>query len=130
MRWRTRDIAALLIAVLFVFMAGCGGIGQALFGPLPEGAIPWEERLPRDKAYAFNAAYNGIAKDYRYQAKMPDLSEAQLDLLKAKWSVMSEVYPLINTYSGVANAGGFPSVESEDAILMFLNQLGARLGRF
>ena len=115
----------IVLSMVLFLMVGCA----TLFGPPPEGAVPWEQRLPVDKAYMFNSTYNSFAKDYKSQAAMPDLSEATKQLLKAKWTVMKEVYPLINTYSDIANTGGTPSQESEDKILAFLNHLGARLGK-
>lgn len=120
---RTKLYHFIFVMVLLFFMVGC-----AKFFALPEGAVPWEQMSPKDKAYVFNSTYNHLAEDYKYQATMPNLSEAQKDLLKSKWAVMKEVYPLIVTYSNIANTGGIPSPESEQAILMFLNQLGARLG--
>ena len=118
----------IVVIVLLVFMMGSVA-GCAKFFALPEESVPWDQMLPKDKAYMFNSSYNSIAADYKYQAAMPDLSDAQKGLLKAKWTVMKEVHPLIKTYSSIANTGGIPSPESEAEILKFLNQLGARLGK-
>lgn len=110
-----------VMLVVLVFLVGCATI--------PEGSVPWDQMTYKDKAYQFNLTYNHLVADYKQMAAMPNLTDAQKELMRIKWEVFQELWPLITIYSQTANAGGVPSVDSEEAILIFLNQLGARLGQ-
>lgn len=116
----------ILMAVLFVFV----GCAQYLSGVSVEtmASKGWSNMTPQERSIMFLHAYNSQYRDYLEMADMTDLTEVQKTIMRAKKSVLKEVYPLIGVYIEVVEAGGVVSQDLENQILKLLNSIGSRLG--
>jgi hypothetical protein len=86
---------------------------------------PWSEQTPQDRLVWMMGIYNSVDADYRSMASMTNLTDAQKKVLQAKKQIMTQVYPLIDSYRIMVNQGGTPDPTTEQAILTLLNQLVA-----
>lgn len=113
---KVKLLAGLIICLAFV---SCATLGIQ--------SKPWAERTPQEKALAILESYNSVYKDTMSMALMPNLTEAQKQMVRSKKAMLKEVYPLIQIYVGIIESGGIPSAADEQAILDLLNRLGGRI---
>lgn len=116
----------ILMAVLFVFV-GCATYMTGASIETMEGK-DWSTLTAKQKTILLLHAYNSQYRDYLEMAGMADLTEVQKVIMRAKKSVLKEVYPLIGIYIEVVDSGGVVSPDLEDQILRLLNSIGSRLG--
>jgi len=104
-----RQIKLAFIAVLVLaFAVGCATMNV--------------EITPKAKlAYMFQM-YNAQHEDYMNMAKMPNLTDAQKTILRAKKPVLETLQTLIPLYDTSIQAGA-PSASTEQQIYNLLNQL-------
>ena len=110
---RSIRIAALLM-VFAVLFAAC-----ATFGP----AKPWTQMTPKEKSLFFITTYNRQFDDTMKMAVLPNLTEGQKEIVRAKKAILMQAYHPIRIYESIAVSGGIPSPQDEAAILEFINQL-------
>jgi len=67
--------------------------------------------------------YNSQYMDYKSMTQMPNLTEAQKEILRKKKEILMKLWPLINTYNQIVDKGGVPSATQEQMITNLLNQL-------
>jgi uncharacterized cupredoxin-like copper-binding protein len=114
-----RRLLALLTAFLFV-------VGCQAFGQIKE--LKFDEMNSKQKATWMNEVYSFQYDDYKMMAAMPNLTENQKKAMRTKKKVLTEVWPLINLYSGYVDTGIIPAVELESQIMSLLNRLIAKGG--
>lgn len=84
---------------------------------------PFTQMTFAEKATYFQEWYNKQYDDTMMLGKSTNLSEAQLKVYRTKWDILRKVYPLIKTYKKLVDDHGVPSLENEQEILNFINQL-------
>ena len=82
---------------------------------------------PVGKATLYLKIYNAQAEDYKMLAAKTTLSEDEKKILRGKHALLTEVYPLLELYSGYATTGQVLPEHLEPAILNRLNMLGGKL---
>ncbi|MBV6343418.1 hypothetical protein [Candidatus Magnetobacterium casense] len=107
-----------LILICIVFATACATVGIKDYSTM----------TPKEKAYFFLATYNKADAEYRIQAVMPNLTDKDKELLRAKKAVMVEVYPLIDAYKMAVEQNVTIPPTLEPLILSLLNRLGTKLG--
>lgn len=112
---RRRIIYAGLAVVLLMAVVACATNGMKSFGDMSH----------KERAAFFMSVYNSQADDYKIMAANPALTEDQKKLLREKKKIMTQVYPLIGTYTAYVDAGTAPTPEVEQQILTLINQLTA-----
>lgn len=110
-----------VIGVLVLMLVGCAYL-QSTFG-----VKPWADRTPSEKSLAILETYNTEYRNTMSQAKQPNLTEPQKQVVRSKKDVLIKVYPLIGIYDKTVLGGGTPSKADEDAILALFDQIGAKL---
>ena len=103
--------------LLVMFLAGCATLGVK----------PWAERTPKEKALVILEAYNAEFQNTLSMALNPNLTESQKQVVRQKKAILMQLYPLIQLYVGVIEAGGIPSASDEQAILNLIDQLGGKI---
>jgi hypothetical protein len=89
-----------------------------------EGSLkPVSEMTPKEKATFFMGVYNSQAEDYKAMVAKPNLTNEQKQVLREKKKVLTEVYPLIQSYTTYVDAGAMPTPEVEASIMNLINQL-------
>jgi len=89
-----------------------------------EGSLkPVSEMTPKEKATFFMSVYNSQAEDYKAMVAKPSLTNEQKQVLREKKKVLTQVYPLIKTYTSYVDAGAVPTPEVEASITNLINQL-------
>ena len=111
---KRKFIAVYLIALLFLFV-GCAGMQIS--------NQPVTEMTPKQKASMMMGMYNVQYDDYLLKVAILNLTEEEKTILLAKKKLLTEVYPLIQSYDMIQAAGGAITQEAEDNIFSFLNNL-------
>ena len=111
---RARALA--LIAIVAIVLAGCT-IGQAPDTPL----TPLEKA--KKTATWINDTYATQYDDYEATVKLPNLTEAQKQILRTKYQVLQEADPLIGMFNQAVDDGLVPSPELERQIMDLLTRL-------
>jgi hypothetical protein len=89
-----------------------------------EGSLkPVSEMTPKEKATFFMSVYNSQAEDYKAMIAKPNLTNEQKQVLRKKKEVLTQVYPLIQSYTTYVDAGAVPSPEVEASITDLINEL-------
>jgi len=88
----------------------------------------WGDMTGMERLTIILHAYNTQYEDYKAMAALPDLTETQKDILRARKKILTEVYPMIGVYASVVVSGGEVSPSLELEIMRLLNSLGAKIG--
>jgi hypothetical protein len=86
------------------------------------GAKPFDELTPKEKLAYMYQVYNAQHEDYMAMAAMPNLTEAQKEILRKKKPILNSLQTLIPAYDQQVRLGA-PSAQSEQQIYNMLNQL-------
>jgi len=62
---------------------------------------PITEMTSQEKADLATAVYNRQAEDYEARVKLPNLSEAEVKVLNAKYQVLQHAWGMIDTYKKI-----------------------------
>jgi hypothetical protein len=84
---------------------------------------PVSDMTPKEKAAFFMGVYSSQAEDYKAMVARTNLTIEQKKILNAKHKILTQVYPLIEKYTGYVDAGGLPTPEVEASIIDLINQL-------
>jgi hypothetical protein len=84
---------------------------------------PFNEWTPKEKAGWFLGTYNAEYDDYMLQAKSPNLTDAQKQVLRVKKEILTQVAPMLGAYAGYVEKGVIPPSELELQIMQLLNRL-------
>ncbi len=105
------------VIILAVFIAGCATLGFK----------SWVDRTPKEKALAMMSFYNTQYKDTFNLATNPSSTPAQKEMAMAKKAILKKLYPAIQAYDSIVVMGQIPSIDLENQILGYINQLGGAL---
>ena len=105
----------IIVLAVLLLMVGCATVQTVT------------ELDPVGKATLYMKIYNAQADDYKMQAAKTTLSEEEKKILRGKHAVLTEVYPLLELYSGYATTGQVLPEHLEPAILYRLNMIGGKL---
>jgi hypothetical protein len=114
MQKRVKTFAALWL-VVFLGVMGCAGM-QA-----PQQSF--EDMTPKQKATWMMGVYNAQFDDYKLKVALPNLTNDEKAVLRAKREILTQVYPLIQAYDMTQASGGTPTVTAERQVTSMLNQL-------
>lgn len=89
------------------------------------GTKSLSEMNPKERATWMMGIYNSQARDYKAMVARPDLTNEQKDTLRKKKAVLSQVWPLIKTYTAYVDSGATPTKDVEDQIITLINDLTA-----
>jgi hypothetical protein len=110
-----KSIYLIVVAFLLVGLASCMH---------KEGSLkPVSEMTPKEKATFFMSVYNSQAEDYKAMVAKPNLTNEQKQVLREKKKVLTQVYPLIQSYTTYVDAGAVPTPEVEASITNLINEL-------
>jgi hypothetical protein len=112
---RTNRKAIILFVVLLFALGACVSAEK--------GGKSLSEMTPKEKATWFMGIYNSQARDYKAMVARKDLTNEQKDILRKKKSIMTEVWPLINTYIAYVDTGAVVTKTVEDEIIGLVNDL-------
>lgn len=108
-------IALVLVMILALFVVGC-----------PKG-IPQEDLTPLEKAQMtatwINDTYTAQYDDYQAMASRTDLTDAQKEILRVKYDILTEVDPLRKAFNEAIDDNLVPSRDLENKIMEMLNRL-------
>ena len=108
-------LTALCIAMALTFIvAGCASQVQQ-----------FQDMSPKEKATFFMKVYNGQFDNYQAQSTNPDLTDEQKKMLKVKYDLLKTMWPLVNAYNMVVDAGSTPGPQTEQELLNLIDQLAA-----
>lgn len=113
-----RRIRLSFVVVCLFFLMGC-------VTPGGEGPKPLSEMTPKEKATWMMGIYNAQARDYKAMVARPDLTNEQKEVLRKKKDVMTQVWPMINTYNAYVDSGAVVNKSTEDQIIKLINDLTA-----
>ena len=116
-----RNLKWLPIILGVFLLIGCAGM-QGLPGEQPK-VKSIEEMTPKERATFFMGIYNAQARDYKAQVKRANLTNEQKEVLRQKKKIMSQVWPMINTYNAYVDSGAVPTKAVEDQIITLINDL-------
>ena len=108
----------IMLLVLVAFLGGCAGLMQQA-GELKS----IDEMTPKERATWFTSVYNSQDRDYRAMAARSDLTAEQKEILRKKKAIMTQLYPMIQTYNLYIESGAVPTKEVEDRIIEMINNL-------
>ncbi len=105
-----------LILLAVVFLVSC-------VTDQDKGLKSFADMSHKERATWMMGIYNSQARDYKAMVARPDLTNAQKDILRKKKAALTEVYPLISTYTTYIESGAIPTKIVEDEILKIINDL-------
>jgi hypothetical protein len=114
-----RNVKWMVIILYVLFLAACVTSGQK------DGLKSFSEMTHKERATWMMGIYNSQARDYKAMVARTDLTNEQKDILRKKKSIMTQVWPMINTYTTYINSGAVPTKEVEDQIIKLINDLTA-----
>jgi ABC-type glycerol-3-phosphate transport system substrate-binding protein len=101
--------------VLALMLVGCAGMQK------PEQSF--SDMTPKQKVTIMMGIYNAQYDDYKLKVAIPNLTEEEKQVLRTKKQVLTQVYPLIQSYDLIQAAGGTPTAEAEANIMQLLSNL-------
>jgi len=107
-----------LLVLLVAFLVGCAGFMQQT-GDLKS----IDDMTPKERATWFTSVYNSQDRDYRAMVARSDLTTEQKHILRKKKAIMTQLYPMIQTYNLYIESGAVPTKEVEDRIIEMINNL-------
>jgi len=107
----------LCLAVMLAVVVGCATTG-----------ITTKPLAAKQQASIWMIVYNSTYDDTMAMAKNPKATQAQKDMAAKKKVILTQVFPLLKIYAGIADTGGTPSVADAQAINDLINQLAASTG--
>jgi len=111
-----RKKVLLVISLLLVI-----GLTACSFGQ--QGLKQYSDMSPKEKASFFMKVYISQFDNYQEQSLRTDLTEPQTEMLEKKRDLLRTMWPLINAYNTLVIANGIPSPQSEQEILMIIDEL-------
>lgn len=115
-----RNVKWMVILLYVFFLTACVTAGQK-----DDGLKSFSEMTHKERATWMMGIYNSQARDYKAMVARADLTNEQKDILRKKKSIMTQVWPMINTYTKYIDSGAAPTKEVEDDILKLINDLTA-----
>ena len=112
-----------LICLAFL-LASC-----SLFSPGTTTSVKTPYEQAKDMGLYFNQTYNGQYVDTMEMAKLPNLTQAQKDIVLAKKDILTKAWPLIKAYDAIVKNGGIPSLQDQQTINGLINQLVTQVAK-
>ncbi len=106
-----------LILLAVVFLVSCVTTNQ------DKGLKSFSDMSHKERATWMMGIYNSQARDYKAMVARTDLTNAQKDILRKKKAALTQVYPLISTYTTYIDSGAIPTRQVEDEILQLITDL-------
>lgn len=117
MRKQRRCLAIACMVVLGIVLLAC----QAM----EEMARDVADMTPKQRAAWMMSTYNDQYDDYLVKVAMPNLSNEEKRILRAKKETLTTVYPLMQAYDMLQASGKPPTEESMDEIMDLIADLTA-----
>lgn len=110
---RNRSTRAILVALAVVCVACTANVGL----------VPPEQMRPMELATYAMSIYNAQYDDYMAKATLPNLSEAEKRILRAKKDSLTAAWPIIKTYAWYVDNSHYPPAELQTHLLQWINSV-------
>jgi len=114
-----------VVIVIALYAMALGSISGCITLGSPDGPKRITEMTPKEKGAWFLGVYNSQDRDYRNMVVRTNLTNDQKNILRKKKEIMTEVYPMIKTYTIYIDSGAVPTKVVEDQIINLINDLTA-----
>lgn len=89
------------------------------------GLKSFDDMTHKERATWMMGVYNSQARDYKALVARSDLTNSQKEALRYRKELLTQLWPLINTYTVYVDSGAVPTKEVEDAIIRIINEMSA-----
>lgn len=110
------------LLIMAVLLAACATLGTTTAPTL----TPIQQA--QKTATYFLHIYNAQYADTMHMALLPNLTDAQKQVVRQKKALLIKAKPLIDTFSAAIKAGSMPSADTEQQINDLINQLASMGG--
>lgn len=105
--------ALTIICVMFLVACATNGVKSL------------DDMTHKERATWMMGVYNSQARDYKAMVARPDLADSQKEMLRQKKALLTQLWPMVNTYTTYVDSGVVPTREVEDQIIKIINDLAA-----